>query len=140
VNNLQAGQGSGLGLFISKGIVEQHGGTLEAYSAGQEKGTRFTVILPLYEVSADSTAKSSEDNSVGEAASVAITPMRILIVDDIASNRKLLGRLLKFRGHEIDNAEDGRVALTKIAVAEEQLKPYTTVLLDYEMPHLTGRK
>ena len=47
-NTLQAGQGSGLGLFIAKEIVEQHGGRLNAASAGLEKGSTFIVVLPLF--------------------------------------------------------------------------------------------
>jgi len=47
-NELQAGQGSGLGLFISKGIVEQHGGRLTVASEGLGKGVTFTVELPLF--------------------------------------------------------------------------------------------
>jgi CheY-like chemotaxis protein len=47
-NELQAGQGSGLGLFISKGIVEQHGGKLVVTSEGLGKGVTFTVELPLF--------------------------------------------------------------------------------------------
>jgi len=47
-NELQAGQGSGLGLFISKGIVEQHGGHLTVDSEGPGKGVTFTVELPLF--------------------------------------------------------------------------------------------
>lgn len=51
VNVLQAGQGSGLGLYISKGIVKQHGESLVASSDGIGLGTTFTMRLPLYEVS-----------------------------------------------------------------------------------------
>jgi CheY-like chemotaxis protein len=47
-NELQAGQGSGLGLFISKGIVEQHGGRLLVESEGLGRGVTFTVELPLF--------------------------------------------------------------------------------------------
>lgn len=47
-NQLQGGQGSGLGLWVSKGFVEQHGGTLTADSEGLGKGSRFTLRLPAF--------------------------------------------------------------------------------------------
>jgi signal transduction histidine kinase len=50
VNTQQGGKGSGLGLYIAKGIVEQHGGSLVADSGGLGCGTTFTVKLPLYHV------------------------------------------------------------------------------------------
>jgi signal transduction histidine kinase len=50
VNDLQAGNGSGLGLYISKGLAEQHGGTLDVSSKGLGFGTTFTLTLPLYYV------------------------------------------------------------------------------------------
>jgi hypothetical protein len=49
-NLLQAWQGSGLGLFISKGMTEQHGGTLTVTSAGLDCGSTFAVKIPLYEI------------------------------------------------------------------------------------------
>ena len=45
---LQAGGGSGLGMMISKGITDMHGGTLSVWSAGEGHGTTFTLRLPLY--------------------------------------------------------------------------------------------
>jgi CheY-like chemotaxis protein len=50
VNNLQAGQGSGLGLYIARGIMHQHDGDLTASSEGIGKGATFTMTLPVYEV------------------------------------------------------------------------------------------
>lgn len=50
VNDLQAGKGSGLGLYIAKGIVLQHGGTMKADSDGLGCGSTFTVTLPLYHI------------------------------------------------------------------------------------------
>jgi hypothetical protein len=50
VNELQAGGGSGLGLFIGKGIVEQHGGTMRVSSEGLGRGATFVIELPLFRV------------------------------------------------------------------------------------------
>jgi CheY-like chemotaxis protein len=59
VNNLQVGQGSGLGLFITKGIVERHGGRLSVASEGLGKGSTFTMTLPLHHHRLDHFASSS---------------------------------------------------------------------------------
>jgi signal transduction histidine kinase/CheY-like chemotaxis protein len=140
VNDLQAGQGSGLGLFIAKGIVEQHEGRLWAESEGIGRGTTFTVSLPMYHVpgfekssAPDESGRISDYSSRSESAC-----LRILVVDDISSNRKLLSRLLTNRGHYTDMAEDGAVALSMIKEAIADDNTYDIILLDYEMPVMNG--
>eukprot|EP01032_Pedospumella_encystans_P039166 gene39166-biopygen3445 len=66
---LQAGKGSGLGLYIAKGIVEQHGGTLTVTSGGLDHGTSFVVELPLFLLPAkhEQTAPV-EENLIARAA------------------------------------------------------------------------
>jgi signal transduction histidine kinase/CheY-like chemotaxis protein len=133
VNELQHGNGSGLGLYIAMGIVKQHGGSLVCDSEGLGLGTTFTVTIPLYDI-------PSTDSDSDLAGSMAGTDykeekLRILIVDDAVSNRKLLGRLLKKNGHESHQAEDGNVAVDMVDTAERQ---YDLVLMDYEMPNLNG--
>lgn len=64
--------------------------------------------------------------------------LRVLVVDDATSNRKLLGRLLKNRGHDHDEAENGKVGLEMVIAAESKGLPYDIVLLDYEMPVMNG--
>jgi hypothetical protein len=66
VNLLQAGQGSGLGLYIAKGIVEQHRGTLMAASEGMGHGTTFTVTLLIYHVP-DSGCTAKQFSASSEA-------------------------------------------------------------------------
>jgi signal transduction histidine kinase/CheY-like chemotaxis protein len=133
---LQDGKGSGFGLFISKGIVDLHGGTLEAASDGLGLGTTFTVTLPLY------NAPRNEEIAAVEATRGASTlphsGLRLLVVDDSVSNRKLLGHLLSRAGHVCDLAEDGNQALDMVIEKLKRNEQYDCVLLDYEMPVMTG--
>ena len=160
VNQLQAGKGSGLGLYITKGIVEQHDGTVSAKPDGLDKGSTFILKLPLYHVPerfvvanskaraasslsehqwSTTTDKESIDTAAtSEAAEDAFSSLRILVVDDAKSNRKLLSRLLEKRGHDCDQVEDGRDAVEATMVAIKASKPYHTILMDYEMEFMNG--
>lgn len=139
VNELQAGQGSGLGLYIAKGIVEQHSGTLSASSEGLGKGTTFRMTMPLYSVpesmQGDAAYASDADSVHQEPVD---SSLRVLVVDDVQSNRKLLSRLLQRHGHKCDIAEDGKVAVEMVAESMKSDEPYHTVLMDYEMPVMKG--
>jgi CheY-like chemotaxis protein len=143
-NELQAGQGSGLGLFISKGIVEQHGGRLVVESEGIGKGCTFSVSLPFYAAegirkSRTSTHRSgsySLNNSVRSDRS--FSPRRMLVVDDSPFNRKMLIRLLASKEHTCEQAEDGEVALRKYAEMVARGEPPDAILMDFEMPVMNG--
>jgi len=149
VNQLQAGGGSGLGLFISKGIVEQHGGTLVVDSEGLGKGATFTVTLPLFSALEDKELYSNEDlderdkdniDSFDDAIDT-LAPLvvkRVLCVDDALSNRKLLMRILKARGYECEDAEDGQKAVDKYKAAIERGAHFDAILTDFEMPVMDG--
>ena len=64
---------------------------------------------------------------------------RILIVDDFEIVRIMLRNALANLGHsDVDDAEDGKIALQKIQAAEFEGKPYTIVFCDWNMPHMTG--
>lgn len=145
VNVLQAGQGSGLGLYITKGIVEQHGGTLQAHSEGLGKGTTFIMTLPLHHVPDDdenvdceSPIPSSDGGVCEQMDPDEPTSLRILIVDDALTNRKLLKRLLENKGHRCDLAQDGQGAVEQVTAAIKEECPYDSVLMDSEMPVMNG--
>jgi CheY-like chemotaxis protein len=152
VNELQAGQGSELDLFISKGIVEQHSGTLEASSEGLGKGTTFTMTIPLYHVPENEGSKPEEKEGSKPEESytndgtlkrqgesfAGLASQHILVVDYSMTNRKLLGRLLKHHGHVCEEAEHGEVAVAMVTYAVERGDPFDTVLLNYEMPVMNG--
>lgn len=139
VNDLQAGQGSGLGLYIAKGIVEQHEGRLWAESGGIGCGTTFTISLPMYNIEGmDVSSNFCPDKTDDYSTKSEPACLHILVVDDAISNRKLLSRLLINRGHTVEMAEDGSVALAMINQAISEGNPYDTILLDYEMPVMNG--
>jgi CheY-like chemotaxis protein len=147
VNELQAGNGSGLGLYIAKGIVEQHGGVLSASSEGLGLGTTFTLTLPLYHIPDEIKKKKTGTNDSCENEGVDAktrqrqiqsTFLNILIVDDAGSNRKLLRRILANHGHSTAEAEDGRKAIDEMEKARDNGKSFDCILLDYEMPNMNG--
>ena len=139
----QAGQGSGLGLYIARGIVMQHGGTLEASSPGKGHGSTFTATLPLFHVSDTLlpanlrylSNQTDEEEAQGSGEILAVS-LSILVVDDSMANRKLLQRLLERRGHSCVTASDGVEAVDRVKESLAENKPFDTVLLDYEMPQV----
>ncbi len=120
--------GLGIGLSLVKGLVEMHGGTVEAHSAGIGHGSEFIVRLPL--LSEDSKADAPVP-TVSEP--IVTTPRRILVVDDNRDAAESLALLLKLAGHETHIAYDGLEAVQAAAT----LKP-EVVLLDIGLPKLNG--
>lgn len=153
-NKLQNGQGSGLGLFIAKGIAEQHHGSLHVCSPGLGQGTTFILSLPIYHVidGVDERFDFTNDVSVHEIVAesnmitrntkdtVPPTSLRVLVVDDSATNRRLLVRWLHNRGHSCHEACDGVEAVEMVRRSLSDQEPYDTILMDYEMPRLNGPK
>jgi two-component system CheB/CheR fusion protein len=124
--SLQRSQsGLGIGLTLTKRLVEMHGGTIEARSAGLGQGSEFIVRLP-----ASGKAPAALPAPVPRLRA----PRRsILIVDDNPDTATLFGLLLQRQGHEVHIAHDG---LAAVAAAAE-LQP-EVVLLDIGLPNLDG--
>jgi len=135
-NRLQAGQGSGLGLFISKGIIDSHKGSLTAASEGLQRGSSFTVSLPTYRVS-DSELNASESSEVPSTLKKQKS-RRILVVDDSATNRKLLIKMLQRSGHVCFEAADGISAVNILKDPDGSSTNLDTIVMDYDMPRMTG--
>lgn len=155
-NKLQAGGGSGLGLNIARGIVLEHGGSLTCSSEGLGKGSIFTLSTSLYSDSSSSmlhdTAKTAatsngdlqcmdaipdEENAI-ESEAFTIPLLRVLVVDDSVTNRKLCRRLLERNGHTTDGACDGKEAVEMVKESLQSGTFYDCILLDYEMPVMNG--
>lgn len=73
-----------------------------------------------------------------EESPVVPPAMKILVVDDVMSNRKLLKRLLERCGHRCDEAENGKECVEMVLLAAIQNRSYDSVLLDFEMPIMNG--
>jgi len=97
--------GLGLGLTISKTLLDLHGGTMSVESAGKDQGTTFRVFLELLHQPVLTTA----DKDPGRTT----TPksLRLLLVDDHADTRTVLSRLLNKSGHEVVTADSVEKAL-----------------------------
>jgi len=122
-NRLQHGGGSGLGLSIAKGMVEQHYGAIWAESEGQGHGTTFVVDLPLSLVAQElmpglDESTDDEDDDEADQPTTRLNresrEKRILVAEDSASSLKMLVRLLERAGHTCVAAPNGQVAVEAV--------------------------
>jgi CheY-like chemotaxis protein len=97
-------KGMGIGLALVRNIIKGHGGEVTVHSEGENKGSTFTIKLPL--------AKKVIAPAVSAVAVVSpITKRRVLLIDDILDIAKSFSMLLKKQGHEVYIAESGAEAL-----------------------------
>jgi CheY-like chemotaxis protein len=125
-SNLHARTGLGIGLTLARSLVQLHGGSIQAHSAGEGSGSEFIVRLPLL----TDSSQSQQDAAVDVQPSV---HRRILIADDNRDAAVSLSLLLEMMGHETRVVGDG-VAAMELA---ETFRP-DVVILDIEMPKLNG--
>jgi len=118
--------GTGLGLAISKRLVELMGGELSAHSEFG-RGSTFTFSVPL-------TACEAPVETAAPPHTAELAGRRILIVDDNATNLRILGRQLERWGIEPVSAAGGVTALALLADARR----FDAALLDYHMPEMDG--
>ncbi|HYL78839.1 MAG TPA: ATP-binding protein [Bryobacteraceae bacterium] len=126
--------GTGLGLAITKKLVEMHGGQVQVLSE-VGRGTTFVVTL-VCELNLEAAANRERAAvTVREKPAVAaLSPGRILIVEDNQVNQKVVTSVLRKRGYFIELANDGQEALSKL----ESNDGYDLVLMDVQMPVLDG--
>ena len=128
-------QGSGLGLFISKRLVQQMGDRIHVESAiGVGSRFSFKIRSPIDFIAESKTEVLIQEEEPGQFPESYTGPQRsILIVDDILANRQLLVTLLEPIGFKLEEAENGREALKKI-----KSRHYDIVLSDVIMPYMSG--
>jgi CheY-like chemotaxis protein len=118
--------GLGLGLALVKGLVQLHGGTVEAHSAGRGKGSEFVVRLPRAPEPAALTEVPVSPSSVGKRR-------RVLVVEDNRDSAESLRMLLDLSGYEVEVAYTGRAGVEAAA----RFRPHA-VVCDIGLPEMDG--
>jgi CheY-like chemotaxis protein len=123
--------GSGLGLLISKQLVQMMNGSI-GFESQPGQGSTFWFHLPLALSNHVNTAQPlSPTQKISETNGT--KPLRILAVDDNSDSRSLLSLLLKKMGHNVTVAQDGPDALSQL-----NQDSYDLVLMDIQMPGMDG--
>lgn len=121
--------GLGVGLALSRTLVELHGGTIWASSGGRGMGSCFTVRLPMRAADVDRIA----GQHLAPAERVSLLDRRILVVDDNQDSADNISLLLQMHGAQVRTAYDGENALQ----AADEFRP-EAILLDIGLPGLNG--
>jgi PAS domain S-box-containing protein len=122
--------GLGLGLAIAKAVVEMHGGQISAASEGRGKGASFIVILDTAPIN---SLTDTGANSPREGNERSILQRRVLLVEDHPDTARMLARLLRHEGFEVETAGSVASAL-QLAAAQT----FDVVVSDIGLPDATG--
>src|SRR5215813_12853831 len=122
--------GLGIGLTLVRRLVELHGGSVEAHSAGPGRGSEFVIYLPL---ATGPESKGEMAEPVAAAGVPSVRRCRILVVDDNVDSADSMAMLLKLDGHDVRVAHDGLAAVESALDFRPQV-----VLLDIGLPGLNG--
>ena len=125
-------QGTGLGMAITKSIVDMAGGTIQVHSE-PDKGSRFDVTLTL---PIDTARPKAQQNRPAEEGHTALAGMRFLCAEDNDLNAEILSALLEMNGASCVIYPDG----ARLVEAFQRVKPgdYDAILMDVQMPVMNG--
>ncbi|MEN3366034.1 MAG: hypothetical protein V7606_3308, partial [Burkholderiales bacterium] len=123
--------GLGIGLALVKSLVELHGGTVTAHSAGLGKGSEFTVCLPRLHLRDERTLHSSGHFFMATSEK----PLRVMVVDDNEDAATMLAMVVEAAGHKVSVENQGRQALDR---ARHFLPD--VCLLDIGLPEIDGNE
>lgn len=119
--------GLGIGLALTRRLVELHGGTVHATSAGLGRGSTFSIELPAVQAPEQQPAKTVPANETPAQG------LRVLVVDDNADAADTLAELLQLSGFDVSRAQDGLSAVRAVSKQRPD-----AVLLDIGLPDIDG--
>ena len=125
-------QGTGLGMAITKNLVELMGGRILVETA-QDQGTTFTISL-TFPISSKEEVHAPVDSSADEK--IDFSNFRILLTEDNPINSEIATMILTQEGFMVETAENGRIAVDMIEKADAGY--YNAVLMDVQMPVMNG--
>jgi CheY-like chemotaxis protein len=133
--------GTGLGLTISKQLVERFGGNLQVTSE-EGKGSEFTFTMDVEDFERTDTEMLRLNFSSGPKMAVEVPHLsgRVLVVDDLLDIRLLIGHFVQLTGIEVVYAKDGADAIRIINADKELGKIFDVVLMDIHMPVMDGHE
>jgi signal transduction histidine kinase len=120
--------GLGLGLAITKALVNLHHGEISAHSEGQNRGATFCVVFPTVDPPQPVNGTTS-----GEAPATQRVSLRVLLVEDHEDTNRTLSRLLSRRGYQVQTAHSVQSALAAAAG-----QPFDVLISDMGLPDGTG--
>ena len=126
---VQKTEGSGLGMAITKYIVDAMGGEISIQSE-PNVGTEFTVLLDVERAAQEQTESQEADATQPQRG------LRVLLAEDNALNREIAVALLSKQGVTVDTAENGQLCVEKFSAAPHGY--YDAVLMDVRMPAMNG--
>lgn len=128
-------QGTGLGMAITKNIIDLMGGTIEVHTE-KGKGTEFIICLSLRLLPEHCMEEKQRDESTMCEKPLSFDGKHLLLVEDNDLNREIICELLEDYGFQIDAVENGEEALER--AAESKAGYYDVILMDIQMPVMDG--
>jgi len=122
--------GLGIGLALAKRLVELHGGTIEARSAGRGQGSEFIVRLSVVSASEAAGVEAPPESGAAEAG-----PAHVLVVEDDRDTREMLRLTLEVAGHRVAVAGTGREAIERAVEMHPEV-----MLVDLGLPDVDGHE